>query len=143
MTFNADAVRVPYKPDSGYAKAGIVSRRGKLYLPHPLGTPLDDVWDIPIINPMAEERLGYASQKPEKLLERLILAFTSPGDTVADFFCGSGTTLAVAQKTGRRWIGCDAGELAAHMAHERLRLLLERQKDQGETPVGFSLYDVE
>jgi len=63
-----------------------------------------DVWEIPFINPMAEERLGFPTQKPEKLLERIILASSNEGDIVADFFCGSGTLAAVAEKLGRRWV---------------------------------------
>lgn len=121
--FHVDAVRVPYKPTSGYAKAGIKARSGKRYHPHPDGTPVDDVWDIPIVNPLARERLGYPTQKPEALLERIIAAASSPGDIVADFFCGSGTTLAAAQRLGRKWIGCDAGALAAHTTRKRLLAL--------------------
>lgn len=106
-TFNIDKVRIPYKETSGYAKGGIKSSTGKLYMPHPEGTPADDVWDIPIINPLSHERVGYPTQKPEALLERLISGLTNPDDLVADFFCGSGTTLAVAEKLGRKWIGAD------------------------------------
>ncbi len=118
--FDPDAVRVPYAPTSGYAKKGIVSKAGKQYTPHPLGTPPDDVWDIPIINPLAAERLGYPTQKPETLLERLVLACTRPGDLLADFFCGSGTTLAVAQRLGRKWLGADQSPLAIATTQERL-----------------------
>ncbi len=121
--FNADAVRVPYKPGSGYAAAGITARSGKHYLPNPLGTPVDDVWDIPMLNPLSSERTGYAVQKPERLLERLIAALTEPGDLVEDYFCGSGTTAAVAHKTGRQWLACDAGPAAAAIAATRLRNL--------------------
>lgn len=118
--FNPDAVRVPYAPTSGYAKKGIVSKAGKQYTPHPKGTPPDDVWHMPIINPLAAERLGYPTQKPEALLERLILACTRPGDLLADFFCGSGTTLAVAQRLGRAWLGADQSPLAVATTLERL-----------------------
>ena len=69
-----------------------------------LGAPMADVWDIGIIAPIAHERVGYPTQKPEALLRRVIQAASRPGDLVADFFCGSGTTLAVAEKLGRRWI---------------------------------------
>lgn len=119
-TFNIDAVRVPYKETSGYAKGGIVAASGKKYEPHPLGTPVDDVWDIPIINPMSAERLGYPTQKPEMLLKRIIEAASSEGDLVADFFAGSGTTLAVAERLGRRWIGCDLSRFAVHVTRKRL-----------------------
>ena len=66
------------------------------------------------------ERLGYPTQKPEALLERTILASTDPGDLVADFFCGSGTTLAAAEKLGRRWIGADLGRFSIHTTRKRL-----------------------
>jgi DNA modification methylase len=119
-TFHVDAVRRPYRPTSGFARAGITARSGKRYLPHPAGTPVDDVWHIPIVNPMAGERNGYPTQKPERLLERILLAASSPGDLVADPFCGSGSTLAVAQRLGRRWLGCDSSPAAIDLTRERL-----------------------
>ena len=122
-TFNLDAVRVPYKPGSGYAAAGITARSGKRYLPHPGGTPVDDVWDIPMLNPLSPERLGYAVQKPERLLERLVLALTNPGDLVADFFCGSAVVAAVAQKNDRRWLVCDQSPPAIDIARGRMAAL--------------------
>ena len=88
-----------------------------------LGAPMADVWDIGIIAPIAHERVGYPTQKPEALLRRVIEAASRPGDLVADFFCGSGTTLAVAEKLGRRWIGCDVGGVAVHTAKKRLLAL--------------------
>lgn len=120
-TFNIDAVRVPYKETSGYAKAGIVSRKGKRYMPHPLGTPLDDVWNIPMVNPMAKERVAYATQKPRLLLRRLVQAFSNEGDFIGDFFCGSGTTLLEGLENRRRVVGCDFGALAVEVTHERLK----------------------
>jgi len=78
-----------------------------------------DYWDIPNINNMAEERTGYPTQKPEALLYPIVAAHSNPGDVVADFFCGSGTTLAVAEKLGRRWIGCDLGRWAIHVTRKR------------------------
>ncbi|MGB6839080.1 MAG: DNA methyltransferase [Microgenomates group bacterium] len=119
--FNIDEVRVPYKKTSGYAKSGIVSKAGKRYLPHPKGTPVDDVWDIPIINPLAKERLGYPTQKPEALLERIIKASSNEGDIVLDPFCGCGTTIAVAHRLKRRWIGIDITYLATNLIKHRLQ----------------------
>ena len=72
--------------------------------------PVGDVWTIPIINPVASERLDYPTQKPEKLAERIILSGSNEGDLVADFFGGSGTTAAVAEKHGRKWITTDLGK---------------------------------
>jgi hypothetical protein len=80
-----------------------------------------DVWeDIKSYRAQGEQATGYATQKPEKLLERVVGAFSRPGGLVADFFCGSGTTLAVAEKLGRRWIGCDLGRWAIHVTRKRL-----------------------
>ncbi len=118
--FNVDAVRVPYKPTSGYAKGGITSAAGKRYSPNPLGTPVDDVWDIPMINPLSGERLGYPTQKPEALLERIVKASSRPGDLVADFFCGSGTLPAVAERLGRKWLAADSSPPAVHATRKRL-----------------------
>jgi site-specific DNA-methyltransferase (adenine-specific) len=118
--FDVDAVRVPYKETSGYAKGGIVSAKGKRYLPHPEGTPVDDVWDIPIVNPLSKERIGYPTQKPEALLERIIKSACPPDGIVADFFCGGGTTPAVAQRLGRRWIACDQSRVAVAVTADRL-----------------------
>ena len=80
-----------------------------------------DHWDIPSLNNMAKERLGYPTQKPEALLERIITSSCPKGGLVADFFCGSGTTLAVAERTGRRWVGCDLSPDAIKMTDSRLR----------------------
>lgn len=87
------------------------------------GAPMSDVWDIGIIAPIAHERVGYPTQKPEALLRRVIEAASRPGDLVADLFCGSGTTLVAAEKLGRRWIGCDIGPVAIHAARKRLLAL--------------------
>jgi adenine-specific DNA-methyltransferase len=84
------------------------------------GAALDDVWDIPIIAPVAHERVDYPTQKPEALLSRIVLGSSNPGDLVADFFCGSGTTLAVAEKLGRKWIGCDLGRFGIHTTRKRM-----------------------
>jgi DNA modification methylase len=87
---------------------------------NPKGKHPDDVWQIPIIAPSANERLGYPTQKPESLLERIILSSSKPGDTVLDPFCGCGTTIAVAQHLDRRWIGIDVSYLAVDLIRNRL-----------------------
>jgi DNA modification methylase len=81
---------------------------------------LGSIWDIPYLNPVASERLGYPTQKPEQLLEVIINASTSKGDVVADFFMGGGTTCAVAQKLNRRFIGCDISRVASSVTLNRL-----------------------
>ena len=96
-------------------------------MPHPDGTPADDVWDMPIINPLSRERIGYPTQKPETLLERIILASSNEGDLIADFFCGGGTTPAVAQRLGRRWIACDQSRVAVAITADRLTRQVEEQ----------------
>ena len=99
------------------------------YLSESKGVPASTVWtDIQqaYADPRAykigttSEITGYATQKPEKLLDRIINISSEPGDLVADFFCGSGTTLAVAEKLGRRWIGCDLGRWSIHVTRKRL-----------------------
>lgn len=88
------------------------------------GVPMGDVWDIGVIAPLSKERTGYPTQKPEKLLERLILATTNPGDTVLDPMFGSGTTLAVAKRLGRRFVGFDSSAAAFEVTQQRLRGVL-------------------
>jgi DNA modification methylase len=85
------------------------------------GMVIQDIWtDLNKIHNQSLEATGYNTQKPEALLDRIIRASSSEGDLVADFFCGSGTTLAVAEKLGRRWIGCDLGRWAVHVSRKRL-----------------------
>lgn len=81
-----------------------------------------DYWMIPSLNNMAKERLDYPTQKPEKLLERIIESSCPVGGVVADFFCGSGTTLSVAQRLGRLAIGTDSSPVSANVVRERLGL---------------------
>jgi adenine-specific DNA-methyltransferase len=82
---------------------------------------VDDVWRISMLQPADRtENCGFPTQKPEAILHRILQAASCEGDLVADFFCGSGTTLAVAEKLGRRWIGCDLGRWAIHVTRKRL-----------------------
>lgn len=93
----------------------------KQYLDEVEGTAIQSIWyDIHPVNPVAKERLDYPTQKPEALLERVVLTSSNPGDIVLDAFAGSGTTLAVAEKLGRRWIGVDCGKLAIYTMQKRL-----------------------
>jgi site-specific DNA-methyltransferase (adenine-specific) len=94
----------------------------KRYLDEQRGKPLGDVWiDIPPINSQAQERLGYPTQKPLALLERIVNASSSPGDVVLDPFCGCGTAIVAAQKLGRRWIGIDITHLSIALQKYRLK----------------------
>ncbi len=90
----------------------------KVY-PNSAETPIDDVWDIPIVNPQAKERVNYSTQKPGALLERIIKASSNEGSIVAAFFGGSGTTAAVAEKLGRKWITSDIGKPATMIMRKR------------------------
>jgi adenine-specific DNA-methyltransferase len=95
--------------------------RLKRYLDESPGQIAQNLWtDIAPINSQAHEALGYATQKPERLLERILNTSSNPGDLVLDCFCGSGTTAAVAEKLGRRWIACDLGRFAIHTTRKRL-----------------------
>ncbi|MFI3125349.1 site-specific DNA-methyltransferase [Streptococcus suis] len=84
------------------------------------GKLVDSVWEIQSVNPMAKERIGYPTQKPEELLERIISASSNEGDLILDSFGGSGTTAAVAEKLGRRWITVDAGKLSIYTIQKRI-----------------------
>ncbi|MGB7593682.1 MAG: DNA methyltransferase [Terriglobia bacterium] len=96
--------------------------RYKRYLDEMPGVALGDSWDdIPPINSQAQERLGYPTQKPEALLERIIKASSNEGDVILDPFCGCGTAIAVAEKLKRRWIGIDVTYLAINLVQRRLR----------------------
>jgi DNA modification methylase len=98
-----------------------LSKYGRVVYREQKLTVANDVWtDIQYLHSQALERTGYDTQKPESLLERVVSISSNPGDLVADFFCGSGTTLAVAEKLGRRWIGCDLGRWAIHVTRKRL-----------------------
>lgn len=101
-----------------YTRTG--GARYKRYLDEMPGAPVSDLWtDITRLNSQAHEKAGYDTQKPESLIERIIKASSDPGDLIADFFCGSGTTAAVAEKLGRRWITSDLGKSSIQVARNR------------------------
>ena len=100
----------------------LACRRYKRYLDEMPGRPAQDMWeDIPPINSQAAERLGYPTQKPEALLERIIKASSNEGDTILDPFCGCGTAIAVSQRLNRQWIGIDITHLAITLIKHRLQ----------------------
>ena len=109
FTFNADAVRV----ESARQRMG--DKRA-----NPAGRVPGDVWQFPRLPGNAKERTGHPCQMPEAILERIILAASNPGDLVFDPFAGSGTTLAVAKRLGRRWAGCELSPDYAAKIEERL-----------------------
>ncbi len=123
-TFNDEEVRIPYQ-DSTLKRAettptstfhGIRTERTL----HEKGKIVEDYWLLPPLVSTSKERLGYPTQKPEMLLERIIEASSNKGDVVADFFCGCGTAISVAQKLKRQWVGVDISHLAVKLITKRL-----------------------
>ena len=101
-------------------KPGTVPRQ-KRYLDEQPGIPLQDLWlDVPPVQSQSQERVGYDTQKPQTLLRRIIELASEPDDLIADFFVGSGTTAAVAETLGRRWIAADLGRFSIHTTRKRL-----------------------
>ena len=90
----------------------------------------EDVWNIQPIPPHSKERIGYPTQKPERLFERIITAATNEDGVVADFFAGGGTTACVAQRLGRSWIACDQSRVAVAITADRLTRQVEEQTGQ-------------
>jgi site-specific DNA-methyltransferase (adenine-specific)/adenine-specific DNA-methyltransferase len=116
----------------------------KRYLDDHKGKAIGDLWaDIKRINQVADERVQYPTQKPESLLERVIAASSDPGDVVLDAFAGSGTTCAVAEKLGRRWIGIDCGKLAIYTIQKRMLNLRAKIGNKGPAVKlkAFTLYN--
>ena len=119
-TFNADAVREPYHQNTvNTFKSSLKAGFGKV--PDlERGKVPEDWWYFPVVARLHNERTGYPTQKPAGLMERIVRASSNPGDMIADFFCGSGTTAFAAAKHGRRFIACDATIHAIHTARGRL-----------------------
>lgn len=138
-TFNGDSIRVATTQHSQGKKGWAgdwdpdeQNSKGKLP---------EDWWaDIsPVGRLHATELLGFPTQKPEKLLDRIITMASNPGDLVADFFCGSGTTLAVAEKLGRKWIGTDLGRFAVHTSRKRM---IQIQRDLRKEMRPFRAFEI-
>lgn len=106
------------------------------------GVPMPDMWEISMINPVGNERVGYPTQKPEALLERILKASSNEGDLIADFFCGSGTTAAVAEKLGRKWITTDLGRFSVHTARKRLIGVQRELQESGKDFRAFELLNL-
>ena len=107
------------------------------------GNTIDSVWDIKAVDPKnLSEKVDYPTQKPEKLIERIIKASSNQGDLVCDFFCGSGTTLAVAEKLGRKWIGSDLGKFAIHTTRKRLLGVQRQLKSEGKNYRAFEILNL-
>ena len=125
VTFNVDAVRIPYSEDSEdrlqyTARAFRGNRTYDNYVPHPEGKHPEDWWVMQPIMPSSKERVGYPTQKPLALYERIIKASSNPEDIVLDPFCGCATTLVAAERLGRHWVGMDIWEGARQIVFDRL-----------------------
>jgi hypothetical protein len=115
----------------------------KYYLDEAKGVYVSDFWDdVDVINSMADEYQGYNTQKPEALLERIIRASSNEDDLVMDIFTGSGTTLAVAEKLGRKWIGADLGKFAIHTTRKRLIGVQRQLKAEGRDYRAFEILNL-
>ena len=115
----------------------------KYYSDEAKGVYVSDFWDdIDVINSMADEYQGYNTQKPEALLERILKASSNEGDLVADFFCGSGTTAAVAEKLGRKWIATDLGKFGVHTTRKRLIGVQRELKTEGKPFRAFEVLNL-
>ncbi len=114
-----------------------------IYLDEIEGDIVDSVWDdIPPVNPAGAERVDYPTQKPEALLERILKASSNEGDLVADFFVGSGTTAAVAERLGRKWIATDLGKFAIHTTRKRLIGVQRALKASGKSFRAFEVLNL-
>jgi len=117
--------------------------RFKRYADDIAGKPVQDIWtDFMAVSSQSSELLGYPTQKPEALLDRIIKASSNEGDLVADFFCGSGTTAAVAEKLGRKWIVSDLGKFAIHTTRKRLIGVQRELKAEGKDYRAFEILNL-
>lgn len=150
FTFNADEVRTEYAETTKERFSHAINnvRGGIDFGPqelNPLGKYPEDVLDVSIEAPSDNRRTGYPTQKPEALLEKLILASSNPGDIVFDCFMGSGTTLKVAVENGRRFIGADINLGSIQTTTKRLLTVaseLGQQLDKDDKYLGFEVYNV-
>jgi DNA modification methylase len=119
------------------------TRRLIRYLDEEKGEAVSDIWtDIASVNSQAHEDTGYDTQKPEALLDRIIRASSDEGSLVADLFCGSGTTGAVAERLGRRWIICDLGRFAIHTSRKRMVEVQRQLHEEGKPYRAFDVYNL-
>jgi DNA modification methylase len=124
-----------------YTGKGLV--RYKYYLDEMPGTAIQSVWtDLSKIHHLADERLDYPTQKPESLIERIIKASSNEGDLVADFFCGSGTTAAVAEKLNRKWIAADLGKFGVHTTRKRVIQVQRGLMNEGKPYRAFEVLNL-
>ena len=145
--FNKDDIRIPYAEGSlDRATRNVVASGGMAFDEIKLnegGKVPEDWWvDIQRATRYPNEPVGYPTQKSIKLLERIIKASSNPGDLVADFFCGSGTTLSVAEKLGRKWIGTDLGKFGIHTTRKRMIGVQRELKKEGKDFRAFEILNL-
>ena len=154
VIFDINEIKVPYSKSFlsrrkySEGSGGIMGRKeydlDRSILKYEMGKTPEDWWDdIPSGGQISRnELLGFETQKPEKLLERIIGSSSDGGSIVADFFCGSGTTLAVAEKFGRKWIGVDLGRYAIHTTRKRLIQVQRELHDSNQPYRSFDIYNL-
>ncbi|MFX0186988.1 MAG: DNA methyltransferase [Candidatus Hodarchaeota archaeon] len=136
--YNFNEIRIPRKKPRKQLKRQMVNgvlknvknNNGHVIYRIVTDKKLDDVWKIPCMQPASKEWTGYPTQKHHELLERIIQLGSNEGDLIADFFCGSGTTLLAAEKLKRRWIGCDISEYSIYLTRKRITNFLENNLKQ-------------
>jgi adenine-specific DNA-methyltransferase len=143
--WNAEQTEVP--GSNGRIKLGKdgnpIKRCRIMFLDEMSGVPLSDLWtDIKYLAGGAKESHSYPTQKPEALLDRILEASSNEGDIVADFFCGSGTTLASAEKLGRKWIGSDLGKFAIHTTRKRIIGIQRQLKEEDKSWRAFEILNL-
>jgi site-specific DNA-methyltransferase (adenine-specific)/adenine-specific DNA-methyltransferase len=136
-----------FRPYSeGTLERGLTAVKGDRYELNEEGATLDDWWAgkevQKILSPTAYENLKYPTQKPEGLIHRIIKGHTNEGDLVADFFCGSGTTAAVAEKLGRKWIATDLGKFGIHTTRKRMIQVQRELKKDGKPFRSFEVLNL-
>jgi DNA modification methylase len=140
-TYNLQYKEYSEGSKQAHEQRGYIQRGSFISKPNEKGVAADDVWNINFPGPSGE-RMGYPTQKPEKLLQRVIEASSNEGDLVADFFCGSGTTLAVAEKLGRKWIGSDLGRFSIHTTRKRMIGVQRELKKAGKDFRAFEILNI-
>jgi len=145
LPYNEDQLKRFSKVDSAGRHYKPITKTKVIYLDESQGVPISDVWsDIATFQTVVNspEIVDYPTQKPEKLLERIIKASSNAGDLIADFFCGSGTTLAAAEKLSRKWLGSDIGKFGIHTSRKRLIGIQRELKKTGKNFRAFEILNV-
>ena len=141
--FNSDDIRIPYKHGKPHAQGKRTWKEDFDKLAGQRGKVVESYWtDIAIAVRSKLENTGYPTQKPLKLLERIIKATSNEGDIVADFFCGSGTTAVASEKLGRKWIAADLGKFAIHQTRKRLIEVQRQLKSEGNNYRSFEVLNL-